>query len=174
MGGTGILMNIGLWNALGLRAARLGDIERECGPFDPDRQPPLGRLSLLDPETERAKTRQLVEELRAQEPVERIVNALLLSAFRDGARRLTIEPDPGGVRVLLLIGEQERQHLQLPVTTLAPLVERLRSMAAFSSDARDGRFQMRVRFEKRSYLLRVWMQPTPWGERVEVAFSSGS
>ncbi len=166
-------MNLGLWNALGLRAARLQDIERECGPFDPQRQPPLGGLALLDPETERAKTRQLVEELRAQEPVERIVNALLLSAFRDGARRLTIEPDERGVRVSLLIGERERQHLQLPIATLAPLVERLRSMAA-SNGAEEERFQLRVRFEKREYLLPVSMQSTPWGERVEVAFPSGS
>jgi type II secretory ATPase GspE/PulE/Tfp pilus assembly ATPase PilB-like protein len=165
-------MNFQLWGALGLRAACLQDIERECGPFDPERQPLIGRLAIVNPEHERLRTRQMVERLRAQEPVERIINALLLSAIRDGAQRLKIEPDAQGVRVLLLVGERERQHLHLPSTTLAPLVERFRSMAALSTDAPEGRF--RIQIERRSYLLRIWMQSTPWGERVEVAFAPGS
>lgn len=167
-------MNSQFWGALGLRVARLQDIEREWGPFEPERQPSRQSIALVDPERERLRNRQLVEELRAQEPVERIVNALLFSAIRDGARRLTIEPDERGVRVLLLVGDSERPHLHLPTTTLAPLVARLRSMAAFSIRAGQERFEMRVQVEKRDFVLRVSMQETPWGERVEVAFVPGS
>lgn len=165
-------MNSALWSALGLRAVRLQEIERECGPFEPDRQPPIRRLAVVNPEHEHLQTRLLVEQLRAQEPVERIVNALFHSAIRDGAKRLTIEPGARGVLVSLLVGERERQHLHLPSTTLAPLVERLRTMASFSTHAREGELQMRV--EQRIYRLRIGMQSTPWGERVEVAFASNS
>lgn len=166
-------MNFQMWGVLGLRAVRLRDIEREWGPFEPERQPPRQRIALVDPERERLRNRQLVEELRAQEPVERIVNALLFSAIRDGARRLTIEPDERGVRILFLVGEGERPHLHLPTTTLAPLVARLRSMAAFSLRQGQERFEMRVQVEKRDFVLRVSVQETPWGERVEVAFVPG-
>ncbi len=167
-------MNFRLWDALGLRAACLEDIERECGPFEGERQPPRQSITVVDPERERLRNRQLVEHLRAQEPVERIVNALLFSAIRDGARRLTIEPDERGVRVLLLVGESERPHLHLPSATLAPLVARLRSMAPFSIRVGQERFEMRVQVEKRDFVLRVSTQETPWGERVEVAFAPGS
>jgi len=159
-------MNV--WTTLGLRAARLEEIEREFGPFEPPRQP-NARVLLSAPPDERERTRQMVEQLRVQEPVERIVNALLLSAIQEGAERLTIAPDERGVRVLLLIGERERQHLHLPTTTLEPLVQKLRSMADFDVEAREGRFRMIV--EQRGFLLRVWTQSTRWGERVEVAFS---
>jgi len=165
-------MNSSLWTALGLRPARLDEIECEFGPFEPEFQPPLGALALFDSQNERERTRRMVAQLRAQEPVERIVNALLLSAIHTGARRLMIVPDERGVRVLLLVGECERQHLQLPTATLAPLVEKLRSMAALDAEAREGRFRMSV--AQQDFLLRVCTQHTPWGERVEVAFALGS
>lgn len=163
-------MNPSFWDALGLERARLVDIERDCGPFDPDLQPHPAAFQVFDAASELRHTRQLVERLRAQEPVERIVNTLLLSAIKDGARRLTIEPDALGVRVLHTVGAREREHLHLPTTTLEPMVERLRRMAQFSSDAREGSFQLEV--EKRRFLLHIELQRTSWGERVEIVFAA--
>ncbi|BCM93428.1 hypothetical protein IAD21_05319 [Abditibacteriota bacterium] len=163
-------MNPLYWGALGLERACLADIEQKCGPFDPDVQPHSGQLRVFDAAGELQKTRQLVEELRAQEPVERIVNTLLLSAIKEGARLLTIEPDALGVRVRHTVGDSERDHLHLPTTTLEPMIERLRSMAQVASEAREGSFQLSV--EKRRFLLRIGLYHTVWGERVEIAFAA--
>ncbi|RYX84343.1 hypothetical protein EON83_10540 [bacterium] len=163
-------MNPQHWGALGLKRACLADIERSSGPFDPEVQPDPGPLRVFDAARELQKTQQLVAELRAQEPVERIVNTLLLSAIKEGARLLTIEPDALGVRVRHTVGKSERDHLHLPTTTLAPIIERLRHMAKVAGEAREGSFQLSV--EKRRYLLHVGLQPTVWGERVEIAFAA--
>ncbi len=163
-------MNLSIWGALGLERAHLADIERDCGPFDPELQPHPHSFQVFDPASELQKTRLLVERLRAQEPVERIVNTLLLSAIKDGAQRLIIEPDALGVRVLHTVGAQEREHLHLPTTTLEPMVERLRRMAKVSSQSGEGSFQLEV--EKRRFLLHVGMKRTSWGERVEIAFAA--
>ncbi len=158
------------WGTLGLKRACLADIENGCGPFDPDVQPHPGQMRVFDAATELQKTRQLVEELRAQEPVERIVNTLLLSAIKGGARLLTIEPDALGVRVRHTVGDSEREHLHLPTTTLEPMITRLRRMAKVAGEAREGSFQLSV--EKRRFLLHVGLQRTAWGERVEIAFAA--
>ena len=163
-------MNSLFWGALGLERARLADIERDCGPFDPEVQPDPRPFHVFDPALELQKTKLMVERLRSQEPVERIVNTLLLSAIKDGARRLIIEPDALGVRVLHTIGAQEREHLHLPTTTLEPMVERLRRMAKVSSNSSEGSFQLEV--EKRRFLLHVGLKRTSWGERVEIAFAA--
>jgi len=163
-------MNPHYWGALGLKRARLADIEGNCGPFDPDVQPQLGSLRIFDAASELRKTQQLVENLRSQEPVERIVNTLLLSAIREGARLLTIEPDALGVRVRHTVGDSERDHLHLPTTTLEPMIERLKSMANVGGEARAGSFQLAV--EKQRFLLHVGLQSTAWGERVEIAFAA--
>ena len=170
-------MNRFIWDALGLRPVQLADIEEACGPFDPDAQPPRGALGvlalgLLDPAREMARTQQLVQDLRAQEPVERIVNTLLLSAIKGGAQRLTIEPDALGVRVLHTVGALEREHLHLPTTTLEPMLERLRRMAHFPTNARTGSFRLEV--DSRRFLLHVGFERTVWGERVEIAFAAAS
>ncbi len=170
-------MNRFFWGVLGLQPARVADIEAACGPFDPDKQPMgaggmLGpsAFGLLDPTREMVKTQQWVEDLRAQEPVERIVNTLLLSAIKGGAQRLTIEPDALGVRVLHTVGTLEREHLHLPTTTLEPMLERLRRMAKFSANARQGSFRLEV--DSHRFLLHVGFERTAWGERVEIAFAS--
>ena len=163
-------MNPHPWGALGLTRARLADIEENCGPFDPDVQPPSGHLRVFDAASELRKTQQLVENLRAQEPVERIVNTLLLSAIREGARLLTIEPDALGVRVRHTVGDSERDHLHLPTTTLEPMIERLKSMAGVGKSSRAGSFQLAV--EKQRFLLQVGLERTVWGERVEIAFAA--
>jgi len=163
-------MNPLYWGALGLRQACLADIERKCGPFEPEVQPSSGHLRVFDAASELQKTRQLVEKLRAQEPVERIVNTILLSAIKEGARLLTIEPDALGVRVRHTIGDSERDHLHLPTTTLEPMIEKLRSMAKVAGEAREGSFQLSV--EKRHFLLRLGLHHTVWGERVEIAFAA--
>ncbi len=165
-------MNPLFWDALGLERALLCDIERDCGPFDPDLQPHPGAYQVFDCARELSQTRQMVERLRAQEPVERIVNTILLSAIKGGARRLTIEPDALGVRVLHTVGAREREHLHLPTTTLEPMVEQLRRMAQFSSEAREGSFRLEV--DSRRFLLHVGLNRTPWGERVEIVFAASS
>ena len=152
-------MNQHYWDALGLKRACLADIEARCGPFDPGVQPPIGQLRVFDAANELRKTQQLVENLRAQEPVERIVNTLLLSAIREGARLLTIEPDALGVRVRHTVGDNQRDHLHLPTTTLEPMIERLKSMARVGETSRQGSFQLAV--EKQRFCFRSGSSTRP-------------
>lgn len=163
-------MNSYYWGALGLQRARLADIERVCGPFDPDVQPHNISVQVVSPEQEIQKTRQLVEQLRAQEPVDRIINALLFSAIKESARLMVIEPDALGVRVFHTVGDSEREHLHLPTTTLEPMVERWRHMAKIPVQSRQGSFQIEI--EARQFIVHVVLEHTVWGERIEVAFAA--
>lgn len=181
-------MSFDLFSSLGLRRAGLADLGWAN---DEERQPQRRQFVLplafnSQPSSENAPLDAL-SDWRRQEPVERLVNTILLCAIRDGASFVVIEPQNTGVQVRFgvegtpeLLGSViEREHLRLPFLTLEPIVTRIKGMALGSQDREaleDREFQgsFEVRVNEGNYLLHVSTQPTTWGERIEVRFSFDS
>lgn len=159
-------MRTELWHLLGLRCASLADFEAEN---QAEKQP--APLKLAYPELNEAPSG--ADDWRGQEPVERIVNTILLCAVRDGASLIFIEPQTRNVRVRYVVKGDTRDHIQLPTLALKPIVARLKRLAQIElpPDAtQKGRIRLRV--DERFYELHFSTHPTQWGERVELRFSS--
>ncbi len=157
-------MKTELWRFLGLERATLRDFEAQDAA---EKQP--APLKLAYPELDEAPSG--ADDWRGQEPVERIVNTILLCAVRDGASLIFIEPQTRNVRVRYVIQGDTHDHIQLPNLALKPIVARLKRLAQIEvpqSAAQIGRIRLRV--DEKSYDLHVSTQPTPLGERVEMRF----
>lgn len=157
-------MRTELWHFLGLERATLRDFEGESDIAE--KQPPP--LKLAYPELNEAPSG--ADDWRGQEPVERIVNTILLCAVRDGASLIFIEPQTRSVRVRYVVQGDTREHIQLPNLTLKPIVARLKQLARIEvpGDGQKGRIRLCV--DERFYDLHVSTQLTQWGERVELRF----
>jgi len=157
-------MKTEFWTYLGLERVTLRDFENEG---DADRQP--APLKMAYPELDEAPAG--ADDWRGQEPVERIVNTILLCAVRDGASLIFIEPQTRNVAVRYVVRGDTRDHIQLPTLALKPIVERLKRLAQIEKAlgvGQNGRIRLCV--DERFYDLHVTTQPTPWGERVELRF----
>lgn len=159
-------MDADIWAFLGLQRATL----RDFGSTDDlEKQPPP--LKLAFPNLNEVPSG--ADDWRGQEPVERIVNTILVCAVRDGASAISIEPQTKGVRVRYTVKGDVREHIKLPSLALEPIVARLKSLAQI--DMGQGAAQwglIRIRVDERSYDLHVQTHPTQWGERVELRFST--
>ena len=158
-------MKTELWGFLGLERATLRDFEADGN--GAEKQPPP--LKLAYPELDEAPAG--ADNWRGQEPVERIVNTILLCAVRDGASLIFIDPQTRNVRVRYVVQGDSREHIQLPTLALKPIVERLKRLAQIEvhPDARQkGRIRLCV--DERIYDLHVSTHLTQWGERVELRF----
>jgi type II secretory ATPase GspE/PulE/Tfp pilus assembly ATPase PilB-like protein len=157
-------MKTEFWHFLGLERVTLRDFESEGGA---EKQP--APLKMAYPELDEAPSG--ADDWRGQEPVERIVNTILLCAVRDGASLVFIEPQTRNVAVRYVVRGDTRDHIQLPHLALKPIVERLKRLAQIEKAlgvGQNGRIRLRV--DERFYDLHVTTQPTPWGERVELRF----
>lgn len=157
-------MKTEFWSHLGLERVTLLDFESEG---DAEKQP--APLKMAYPELDEAPAG--ADDWRGQEPVERIVNTILLCAVRDGASLIFIEPQTRNVAVRYVVRGDTRDHIQLPTLALKPIVERLKRLAQIEKAlgvGQNGRIRLRV--DERFYDLHVTTQPTPWGERVELRF----
>ncbi len=162
-------MKTEFWHYLGLERATLRDFEPEN---EVEKQP--APLKMAFPELNEAPAG--ADDWRGQEPVERIVNTILLCAVRDGASLIFIEPQTRNVMVRYVVQGDTREHIQLPNLALKPIVARLKRLARIEREPRDqpngtqpGRIRLDV--DGKSYDLHVITQPTPLGERVEMRFS---
>ncbi|PQV64930.1 hypothetical protein B1R32_103197 [Abditibacterium utsteinense] len=165
-------MKTEFWSFLGLKRATLHDFEVGG---EEEKQP--APLKLAYPELNVAPAG--ADDWRGQEPVERIVNTILLCAVRDGASVISIEPQTRGVRVRYTVEGEVREHIKLPSLALEPIVARLKLLArielqqgashdAFQGERSGGHIRLRV--DEHFYDLHVTTHPTPWGERVELRF----
>lgn len=159
-------MKTEMWHFLGLERATLRDFETED---QAEKQP--APLKLAYPELNEAPAG--ADDWRGQEPVERIVNTILLCAVRDGASLIFIEPQTRNVRVRYVVRGDTRDHIQLPTLALKPIVARLKRLAQIEITPESGQNgRIRLRVDERFYELQVTTHPTQWGERVEMRFSS--
>lgn len=180
-----------LWRALGLEPARHEDFEALD---DSEIQPSPWKIASIQAVGEdEVQHLQTLEDWRDQDPVERIVNTILLCAIRDGAQEILIDPQENGVHVRFTTSEQMRDHIKLPMFTLAPIAERVKKMAQLDTtlhSAQQGFLKLRVRMaqlnatlvsaphgqlklrNEQEYDLLVSTHTTLWGERIELRFAS--
>jgi len=158
------------WHGLGLKKAKLAelvafdDVDEQPRPFDL-KFPGLsgdGRTGVRDP-------------LNRQEPVERIVNTILICAIRDGASEIEIEPAPGSVTVRYRVRGRMRDHLKLPFFVLSPLVAHCKKLGHL--DPRPEMTQcgnIALRVDDQDYDLQISTTPTEHGERVLLRLGGGN
>ncbi len=155
-----------IWASLRLTRAALRDFEAGD---DEEKQP--APLKMAYPDLDEAPSG--ADDWRGQEPVERIVNTILLCAVRDGASAISIEPQTRGVRVRYIVKGDVREHIKLPTLALEPIVARFKRLAQIEKQHDTSQWgTIRLRVDGRFYDLQVQTHPTQWGERVELRFSS--
>jgi type IV pilus assembly protein PilB len=123
-------------------------------------------VTLLD-EKEEIDISHLKEEVE-QAPVIRLVNLTLVSAIKQGASDIHIEPFEKEVRVRNRIDGILREAHQPPKALQAAVVSRIKILSEMDIAERrvpqDGRF--RIKFEGREIDFRVSTLPTYFGEKV--------
>jgi type IV pilus assembly protein PilB len=125
---------------------------------------------LEDEDVELGESDPDLSELEGDVPVVRIVNQLLRSAVLDRASDVHFEPEEKSVRVRARIDGVLADVAELPKTSQANLISRLKVMADIDITERrlpqDGRISLRV--DDRSVDMRVATLPTPLGESIVV------
>lgn len=101
-------------------------------------------------------------------PVIKLVNYIILSAVRESASDIHIEPDDGTLRVRYRVDGRLYEKIEPPYHMLASLVSRIKIMAALDISERripqDGAITIRV--DNRQIDLRVSTMPGKFGEKV--------
>lgn len=142
------------WEELGLKKAELSELTSVSAP------------SFVLDDNEAPDWIKRPDQWR-EEPVRRIINAIVMRAIRDGASEIAIDPQPSLVRVLLLVDGVRREHLRLPTLTLEPIVAKLKIMGELDvaeSAAQYG--TIHVQFDGRDYDWKISTHPTDAGEKV--------
>lgn len=159
-------MESDFWSALGLVPA--SHKELAAGKDDLERQPAPCKLAF--PATGSMTDQHVaVARWQEQEPVERIVNSILLCAIQDGASDVHIEPQAQGVAVRYRVQGQFKDHLRLPGLVLDPLVKRLKQLGKLDEatpEAQCGLF--RLRLDDYDYELQISTFPTEFGQSVQL------
>lgn len=101
-------------------------------------------------------------------PVIKLVNYIILSAVRESASDIHIEPDDGTLRVRYRVDGRLYEKIEPPYHMLASLVSRIKIMSALDISERripqDGAITIRV--DNRQIDLRVSTMPGKFGEKV--------
>jgi len=101
-------------------------------------------------------------------PVIKLVNYIILSAVRESASDIHIEPDDGTLRVRYRVDGRLYEKIEPPHHMLASLVSRIKIMASLDISERripqDGAITIRV--DNRQIDLRVSTMPGKFGEKV--------
>lgn len=101
-------------------------------------------------------------------PVIKLVNYIILSAVRESASDIHIEPDDGTLRVRYRVDGRLYEKIEPPYHMLASLVSRIKIMSSLDISERrvpqDGAITIRV--DNRQIDLRVSTMPGKFGEKV--------
>ncbi|MEM9347833.1 MAG: GspE/PulE family protein [Planctomycetota bacterium] len=101
-------------------------------------------------------------------PVIRLVNHIILSAVRESASDIHIEPDDGTLRVRFRVDGRLYEKIEPPYHMLPSMVSRIKIMSALDISERrvpqDGAITIRV--DNRQIDLRVSTMPGKFGEKV--------
>ncbi|MEM6258497.1 MAG: GspE/PulE family protein [Planctomycetota bacterium] len=101
-------------------------------------------------------------------PVVRLVNHIILSAVRESASDIHIEPDDGTLRVRFRVDGRLYEKIEPPYHMLPSMVSRIKIMSALDISERrvpqDGAITIRV--DNRQIDLRVSTMPGKFGEKV--------
>jgi len=101
-------------------------------------------------------------------PIIKIAHAIILTAIKDGASDIHVEPERRGVRVRYRVDGVLHETMAVPKYIQAPLISRLKIMANMNIAERripqDGAIPIRA--ESKDYDLRVSCLPTIYGEKI--------
>jgi len=125
-------------------------------------------LGIMGLEDERTITAERLEKVAEVAPVIKLVNLLIISAVRDKASDIHLEPDEGGLHVRLRIDGVLHETFSFPKHLQSAIISRIKILSeldiADSRTPKDGRFRMKV--EDREIDLRVSAFPTIYGENI--------
>ena len=111
-----------------------------------------------------------VQEMAGQSPVVRLVNYIILSAVKEGASHIHVEPSERSMRVRYRIDGRLHKALEVPQHLLEPVTSRIKMMGAMDVDQRrlpqDG--EIHVMLEGRKIDLRVSTFPAAGGEKTVI------
>lgn len=176
-------MNEDFWAKLGLVKAHVrdfpatDDLEIQPAPFKltfVNEETVAGRATATDGDAPTIGAREDLADSphrprnwSGQEPVERIVKAILLCAIRDGASDIHIDPQPRAVTVRYRIKGVMRDHLKLPMLVLEPIATRFKLLGKLDPAAHAAQWGViRLRVDERDYDMQISTQPTEYGERI--------
>lgn len=101
-------------------------------------------------------------------PIIKLVNYIILSAVRESASDIHIEPDDGALRVRYRVDGRLYEKIDPPIQMLAALVSRIKIMASLDISERrvpqDGAITISI--DNRHIDLRVSTMPSKFGEKV--------
>ena len=162
-------MDRDIWSLLGLTQANAADLAD--GIDENERQPAPFKMAFPGPGGSEAETTS-VGGWREQDPVERIVNSILMCAIKDGASDIHIEPLAKSVSVRYRVKGELRDHLRLPGLVHKPLVARIKKLGKLDTAGGEAQWGViRLRLDERDYDLQISTQPTEHGERVMMRVS---
>lgn len=125
-------------------------------------------LGMIGLEDERTITAERLEKVAEVAPVVKLVNLLIVSAVRDKASDIHLEPDENSLNVRLRIDGILHETFSFPKHLQSAIISRIKILSeldiADSRTPKDGRFRMKV--EDREIDLRVSVFPTIHGENV--------
>lgn len=128
----------------------------------------IASLRQEDSDAPSADPQRLADEVAVEDqPIVRLLNSILADAITRGASDVHLEPREKHLRVRLRIDGVMTDVTQVPKDLEAPLISRLKIMAAMDIAERrrpqDGRSRLAI--AGKSYDLRVNLIPSLWGEK---------
>ena len=121
-----------------------------------------------DPEKRKANAQQVLEHIKEDAPVTKIVATILRYAVDGGASDIHIEPTDAKVRVRFRVDGILGTSLELPAKVQPAVVARVKILSSMRLDEKrkpqDGRFS--ATFDGRKIDFRVSILPTNHGEKV--------
>lgn len=129
-----------------------------------------GALLDLDDPALRSKDGKLEKNIQEDAPTIKIVSTILRYAIDGNASDIHIEPQSHGVRVRYRVDGELHTSVMLPMSTLRPLIARIKVLASIRLDEQrkpqDGRFSASI--DGHEIDFRVSTFPSYYGEKVEI------
>lgn len=116
------------------------------------------------------ESRVAVKTISNDSPISKALNSILDYAAKNGASDIHIEPLEKMLKIRVRIDGVLREIMQLPKSTEAPLVSRIKILSNLKIDEhripQDGQFSIAV--ESAAIDLRIAISPVVWGEQVVI------
>jgi type IV pilus assembly protein PilB len=121
-------------------------------------------------EESKPQNAQKVETIVADSPISKALSAILDYAAKNGASDIHIEPLESMLKIRARIDGIMKEIMQLPKSTEAPLVSRIKILSNLKIDEhripQDGQFTVQV--GEKAIDLRIAISPVVWGEQVVI------
>jgi type IV pilus assembly protein PilB len=121
-------------------------------------------------EKNQPQQKKKVQIISADSPISKALSAILEFAAKNGASDIHIEPLETKLKIRARIDGIMKEIMQLPKTTEAPLVSRIKILSNLKIDEhripQDGQFTVQV--GEKAIDLRIAISPVVWGEQVVI------